>query len=568
MKHGTPEDSPDVSAVIRKHLTVHGKLCDPRSGYALCVGRPDQSVERALNIPFHLLAPNNGSQLVELLMRGGHVALISECAPKEIAAALRLHAQTTRTWVIERPGVQVLDGDDDGTGCKVLVMHGRVYALGPGGADRVSIKLTGAAARKPEAKRDLAHFNRHLAPVFAANPRMLVVVSMALAALLARLFGRKPLCLLLVGQSSRGKSLVQSLVLDLVLGFGKVISLNATPVGLHDLLADSPDQPVFLDDVNLVHSAPALFSALMDVGNGAGRIRARSTTRERPADPVTATLIMSAERGLADTARLARQPLNAGIFARVFEMGLGEHGIFDDLCGGADGSALAKYLQMAGPEYRGVLGSAFLERVAADWSRVKNLHERHLGQVREEIEEAAGDHELNALSGRLLDGLTFAAFAGCLATKLGVLEVQRKQVTTALGLVFGEYLERMAGAATPIAEEVIAAVRHYIQTNPARFLPIAQASQPVKANGLSGYTKVAADGSLLYLFFPGAFREKFEDEYGREVYTLLKEAGFLSAQPNRHNLTTVRLPRADGDQGRREDFIAIRESILASSHRA
>jgi Domain of unknown function (DUF927) len=563
MKHETTDDLSDTSAVVEKHLAVHGKVHDPNAGYALCVGRPGEPLARALKIPFHHLAPSSGSQLVELLMRGGHVALINECGPKEIAAALRKHAQATKTWVIERPGIHTLDAD--AVAMTVIVVHGRAYALTTEGPRDLAVKLAGAAALEPDAKRDLAHFNRQFAPVLAANPRMLVVVSVALAALLARLFNHKPLCLLLVGQSSRGKSLVQSLALDLVVGQGTVISLNATPVGLHDLLADRPDQPVFLDDVNLVHSAPALFSAIMDVGNGAGRIRARSTTRDRPVEPVTSTLIMSAERGLAETARLARQPLNAGIFARVFEMGLGEHGIFDDLCGEADGSALAKYIAKAGPEYRGVLGAAFLDAVSADWSRVQRLHDRNLGTVRAAIEEAADGRPLDALSGRLLDGLAFAAFAGCLASTLGVLDVPRKRIKSAFRLVFGEHLERLTEASTPIAEEAIGAVRHFIQTNPARFLPLAQASGPQKVNNLAGYIKVAGNGSRLYLFFPGTFREEFADEYGREVYTLLKEAGFLSAQKNRHNLTMVRLPGPDDEKGRRQDFVAIRESILDSS---
>ena len=85
-----------------------------------------------------------------------------------------------------------------------------------------------------------------------------------------------------------------------------------------------------------------------------------------------------------------------------------------------------------------------------------------------------------------------------------------------------------------------------------------------KPNGLAGYTKDDRDGVRLYHFFPGTFRKEFEDQYGKEVYSLLRDAGFLLAQKGRHNLTSVRLPGGGQRNGQRQDFVVISGAILDS----
>jgi hypothetical protein len=124
-------------------------------------------------------------------------------------------------------------------------------------------------------------------------------------------------------------------------------------------------------------------------------------------------------------------------------------------------------------------------------------------------------------------------------------------------------MNRLRAASSPVASAVIEAVRHFIQTNPGRFLPLAQAADATKLNGMSGYLKRGADGQDLYLFFPMAFREKFDD-FGAEAFGHLRDAGYLVVQKSRHNQVSVRVKTGDVGPGQRQDFVAIRSSILYS----
>jgi hypothetical protein len=338
--------------------------------------------------------------------------------------------------------------------------------------------------------------------------------------------------------------------------------MNATAVGLHDHLAAFPDQPVFMDDAHGADAAQALLRAIMDSGNNARRLRSTAWAQAKSVSEVSATLIVSAERGLADTARSARQPLNAGVLARIFELHLGTYGMFDDLCGRPDARSLALELKAVAPDYHGVLGDALAAAVAEQWERVMSMHGRHFVSVQEAIRQRAGAGALDGVNERVLDGLTFAAFIGCSAVQLGLIDIKKSAITGAFGLVFGEYLGRQKQSATPTGAAVIEAVRHYLQTNPARFPPLSQAGDPTKVNGLSGYLKSSNDGQHVYLFFPGTFRQEFEEEFGPEVYSSLRDAGFLRCQKSRHNTYSARVPGPRDGPQRRQNFVAVSEAIL------
>ena len=86
-----------------------------------------------------------------------------------------------------------------------------------------------------------------------------------------------------------------------------------------------------------------MISAFMDAGNSAHRLRSKKSQYGKdPAKPVTATLIVSAEQGIAVSAKEANTPIYNGIFSRLYEIYPGEFGMFDDLCGFSDGASLGK----------------------------------------------------------------------------------------------------------------------------------------------------------------------------------------------------------------------------------
>ena len=552
---------------INKHIEIVGLHVSVDGSRFVVIGRPGAPHSKALHVPLSLLAGGRQAQLQALLLDSEHMHLATQFSPKEIASALLEAARTSTVRVVDREGLQELE--IDGSTHRGIVKGGKCHWLS-GEPDGAEVVLVGAAAGRPKPEHSLAHFNQHMAAILAALPRVLVVLCFALAAIFFRAFGRPPTNVATVGRSSTGKSIVQQVTVCLVNGSDQVLTMNTTVIGLHDYMAQHPDEAVYFEDAHGGHAAAAITAAIMDVGNAAARLRSDHGTAGHSRSQVHCTLILSAERGVAATARSSRQPVNSGVFARIIEVHQGEHGMFDSLCGFPDAATLAKHLKTEAPGYRGLIGDGLVKEIAEHWGQVQNLWRKKEVEIRTRLLKEAGIDSVDGINGRLLDGLTFVAFVGCLLVHFKLVDIKRRDVYGAFGMVFREHLDRLKASSSPVAEGVIEAVRHYIQTNPGRFLPLVQAGDVTKPNGLAGYLKRGKSGQATYLFFPGVFRENFITEFGDEAYSHLREAGYLEVQASRGNLISVRIPAGGGDgtaAGRtapRQDFVGIREAILYS----
>ena len=554
--------SADPESLIGDYLEVLG--LDMSRSVIVC--KPVSAHVDFVKIPITLLAVGRHGSVNELLLKNGLISLARRFSSKEIANYLLDAAEGCDVRVIDKPGYY--DLEIGGVKYSVLVSGGKPFWLG-NEPTTGSIVLVGDAAKGLNTQKTLAIFNKQVTPILIECPRVLVVLAFALAATLVRKFGRLPVSLAIVGLSSQGKTVVQQFVSHLINGRNDVQPLFGTEIGVHDHMVAHPDQPVFFDDVHRSQAAAPLLQALMDVGNAGGRMISARSNGGAILGNVTCTLIVSGERNIAETASAARQPLNSGIYARVLEMYLGQHGMFDGLCGRPDAASLAKDLAAYGVAYSGLIGQALAKAVAGNWDRVQKLWvvKQHL--VRSRILKAAQVEDVDGISNRLLDGLTFATFICCLLPNFKVAAISYESVYEAFGLVFREHLERLQAASSPIAKGVIEAVRLYIQSNPARFLQLGEAGDLVRQNGLAGYRKRVKGGPDLYLFFPGLFHEKFIKEFGQEAFDHLRDARYLQTQKSRHNQMLVRVPTGPGtkaspkgEDAPRHSFVAISEAIL------
>ena len=544
-------------------LEVRGMTMAENGNCYVLVTRLGASLDSALPIPAALLAVGKHAQLEELLLKHGCLDITKTYTPREISSHLSQAALECRAIAIDKEGLH--NFPVAGKVHRVYIKAGQCYWVTSKSAD-VDIVLVGAAAAVPKPTKSLKQFNHAFAKLLAVNPRMLAVLCFALASLLARLFGVPQMSLGIIGISSRGKSIVQRAISCVVNGLAEVLAMDATVAGLHEYLADRSDQAVFVDDAHGARAAEALIQAIMNIGNSGGRLTSKRAQAGEAHQQLTCSLIFSAERSIAETARAGRSELNSGVFARAFEIHFGQHGMFDDLASFADGATLAKFIQTESPHYMGVVGSALLQQVTGSWSKAQTLWPKHEAIIRAQILKHAEADEVTGLNGRLLDRLTFITFAGCLLVHFKILEISRRDIYRAVGLLFKEHLHRLAAASSPVAGAVVDAVRHFIQTHQGSFLPLVQAGDAARPNGLAGYLKRRSQGDMDYLFFPGVFKAKFIDEFGTEAYGHLRDAGFLVTQASRGNLTSVRVKLSGQDDGKRQDFVAIRSSILYSEN--
>lgn len=544
-------------------LEVRGLSVDENGNCTVLVTRPGASLDSALSMPLALLAGGKHALLEEFLLKHGYLDIAKTYSSREISSFLSQAAQACRAIAIDREGLHNVPVA--GKVHRVYVKGGQCYWVTAKQGD-ADIVLVGAAATVCKPAKSLEPFNEAFAKLLAVNPRLLFVMCFALASLLARLFGVPQSNLGIIGISSTGKSIIQKFASCVVNGRDEVLAMDATVAGLHEYLADRSDQAVFIDDAHGARAAEALLQALMNIGNSGGRLTSKRAQARASHQQLACSLIFSAERSITETARAGRMELNSGVFARAFELHQGRHGMFDDLGSFADAPKLAKFIQTESPRYLGIVGSALLQQVTGSWLKAQALWPKHEAVIRAQILKHAEVDEVTGLNGRLLDRLMFITFAGCLLVHFKILEITRKDIYRVVGLLFREHLDRLKASTSPVAGAVVDEVRHFIQTNQARFSPLVQAGDASQQNNLAGYLKRSSQGNSLYLFFPGVFKAKFIDKFGAEAYGHLNVAGFLVTQPSRGNLMTVRVKLSGQDDKKRQDFVAINSTILYSEN--
>lgn len=538
---------------IGRFIEVVGKLGKPDPG--LVIARKEAKAADQIVVPLELLARAKSSALEQHLIACDMLGLVHALKPNQVSDALRAAATAPNLPIaIDRSGLHTIEVN--GGAFEALVIGGRLHWLGKAPPNQ-RVKVVGRAANRIRSAAKLTDFTTQLAPILSTNPRLLVLLWMSVAGYFARAFGRDPMGVAIIGPTSSGKSLAQDLVVSLLGVPDPVRGLNATPAGILAYLSERPDAPVFLEDAQGESQAVPILRAIMDAGNATVALRGNAGGGQAHRHPITSTLILSAEVSLADTARAGRQAIHPGVFARVFEMGLGQHGIFDDPCGEPDGHSLAQRVKALTDPLRGVIGHHVLPKLAQDWKALTRRHAKLSVQMREALVKDL-DHPLTALQGRTVDGLVFAASLGYLAHKELTLGVSHKTVFKAFRKVFKEHIERANLLAPPDQRECIEHVRQYLRDREGHFaLWPQEGRQPPKF--IDGFRK-KSKGELLFLLEPEKFRAAFQALGPDVVLRHLRAARHLVCTGHRGLQLAVRTPwRGAGARG---DFYAVRASIL------
>ena len=447
---------------------------------------------------------------------------------------------------------------------QVTVVNGTVLLPRPLPND-ASVILVGEANKKHIKNNDYQIFIKEFSPIIACQPRLILMFSFAMASFWWPIFGIKTLALMLVGETSTGKSVSQRLVSQLINGSKKMISGNFTAIGLHDELANQGTQSVFIEDAHGKTVAQAMISAFMDAGNSAHRLRSKKSQYGKdPAKSVTATLIVSAEQGIAVSAKEANTPIYNGIFSRLYEIYPGEFGMFDDLCGFSDGASLAAYFDQVGEEYSGILGELVTQSICKDlplyqekWLNRQSIIAQH---IRKYIKV---DVEWDGQDSRLFHSLVFCAFIAQQAAKNNYLIIKNKDINSAFGKLFGEHLTRKNYSSIKKSIEIkstINAVKNAISLNIKKIKNLddeANYSIQLKKSSIIGFQAKEKDG-IYYLIEPQYFKKIMGKRSNLQTYKHLKEAGYLKVSKGRGYKYQKRLPNKDV-----VTFVAISADIIS-----
>jgi putative DNA primase/helicase len=497
-----------------------------------------------------LTAPQNKAGLIEWALKC-ELDSLSDMGTKSLGAAMREAAAGKTVVVVDLPGYHRITAG--GVPLAAYAWAGRVYFLGC--TPDFKVYVTGAAADAIPSEGDWKTGIKAIQPIAKKNPRLLVSLCVSLSAALLRAFGMPSFTLALWAPTSKGKSTFQ-LVCSAMTGLPKILQWNGTAIGIQEVFADSPDQPRCLDDMHKAAKFEDVAQLVMATGNGSARLISKRASGSNPPRELHSSPIVSTEKALAS---MVGSTAAAGMFARYFEIGQGLYGMFDNLCGHPNGAALSQHLKSLARAQYGTVWPRWLKLLSSSWPKVEALHKEEFPELRAAILKSASNPELDDITNRVVDNLAFAAFAGVLATELGLWTISARRVSSAFGLLLKEHLDRTP-TGNALAARIVEALAGYIETHGDKFPSMTAANDPDRA-GHVGYLIEDDKHGTLYLFIPAIFRTLFIKQFGEEVYEALRAAGYLVCHGSRHNRFTKRVPAGPDGEKKPMDFIAIKASI-------
>jgi hypothetical protein len=509
------------------------------------------STESRTNVSHLSLAEMGAGELKPLaaaLAEGEHFNLAKREMRGEVAKAILREVVNSKTVVVDSTGLTKLT--IAGQTFTAYVWNRRVYWFGPKPEIEVIASKRGPQARSSGKFDDWKIQHKGVLP---GNHYLIVIFAHSFAAAIRGAFCEPELLLALVGASTTGKSTSQNSAQAAIGHPEEVMTMSGTKIGLLDRLASKPDQPAFLQDTRQADSTDDLLKIIFDAADGARRIRSGESTK-----PISATVILSNERNILDMPLAKKGGLDEGIFARLLEINVNPpNGAFHHLHGEKSAADFAKKLETIQAESYGTAWPAWLKVLSKNWQQVIELHEQRMPKVKAKIVKHAGTMGISSINNRLLDKLTFSAWAGCIASHYGVLPVTIDEVIDAFGLVFTEHLARQMKGMTPLGEKLIAEVRGFLDENHGRFRDLLTFDTDAARGSILGYRFEVKGVGEVYLIFPSVFNRLFTVEFGNVVFSLLKDAEFLVTTPSRGNQYQARIPGTEI----RKHFVAIKASI-------
>ena len=500
------------------------------------------------NLEFYLsisdLTVGDRKTLANILAVAGSFDLLDGPALKRVALAILKIAVAEDVIVVCTQGLHELE--IDGKAYQVYVWARRAYCMG----SKIARKIVVANKTPPRLPScELATWKIKVGSKLKGNHYVTVVHSHALASAVRRVFRQPRISLSLVGPTASGKSITEKSAQSMIGHVDGVKSMSGTKLGLLEYIRARPDSPVFFQDIRQNDSPENFINIVFDVADGTERMRCG----QKQENELAATMILSNERLAASMLSARTHSIDEGLYSRLVEIECnGEYGAFHHLHGHESPADFAQELDRNSTEYYGAVWPAWIRALSRHWSKVLRSFETELPKVKAEIAAHAGDAAHGRVNNRVLDALSFSAWSGLIACRLGILPLNRQEIIEAFGLILKEHFSRQLSGSTPLAEQLISEVRGCLDENSSRF-PDLRSFSDEKLSAVYGYKSKSKRNGELFLFLPNVFDRLFVQKFGNVAHKILLDAGLLITTAGRGNQYQVRIP---GNE-ERKSFIAI-----------
>ena len=358
-----------------------------------------------------------------------------------------------------------------GESYKAVVWRGEAHWIGEE-PDAVVVIEDAVNSEIVDPQGDLEEWKAEIGTHFAKNPYMIVTLGAALSALLIRPLALERLMLLLVGESSIGKTAIQEAVQSIIRP-GPVDSASGTVLGLQQQMSLQPDQPVFFQETRQVSDASNLISLVFDHGNAGKRVVGHASQQAIEGKALHCVLIASNERTIAEMVRSRNVTIDAGIGARVLELIVdGPHGAFHDVPESMEPAAFAEYLSSSSESFYGALWDAWVEVLVTNHDELRESAKILIPKIRAWLENKVKTRD--RILKRMLNGYAGWLFALIFARRHELIDLTVDEIKEAFATVITAHNERARGGLSSMDQEILEEIRASLDENPSRFPPLCQ----------------------------------------------------------------------------------------------
>jgi putative DNA primase/helicase len=421
--------------------------------------------------------------------------------------------------------------------------HGGVFVLPTGtlGTTNERVLYQSATVIKHSFKRrgTLMEWQQNVASRASGNSRALFAIACAFAPPLLELAAGESGGFHLRGGSSTGKTKLLACAAS-VWGSPEYTQLwRATANGLEGLAQLHNDGLLILDEIAQVDPKDAGGVAYM-LSNGSGKVRASQEGLARKPARWRLLYLSSGEISLSEHAMAGGKTVKAGQEVRLVDIPAEagkEMGVFEHTHGAADSATFARDLHEATGQYYGTAGIAFLEYVVANLHTLPQMISQHRRSFTQSVITSDASGQVERVAARF----ALVAFAGELASSLGITGWQGEEAENAVKTCFHAWLEARGGAGSLEKKNLLSDIRAQLEAHSeSRFSALDQPDGKVTINRM-GFTRQGENGRE-YVILPEAFRRELcKGHDSRQAVKVLHELGVL-------------LPDSGGQPQRRESL--------------
>jgi hypothetical protein len=261
-----------------------------------------------------------------------------------------------------------------------------------------------------------------------------------------------------------------------------VITMAGTPVGIREHLQTKPDCPAQYQDARQLPVSEVV-SLIFDTHDGASRLKSGGS-----GVPLSSTLILTNERLIVEMSGAGKLALDEGLFARCVEVRCdAPHGAFHNIHGAESPAQFAKQLESDTGQFYGATWEYWLSTLSANWDFVVKKFGAWLPRVKDKLVKRIGDACHKRVNNRILDGMAFSAWVGVIASHFNVLPLTKDEVIDSFAVVLTEVFARQSEGTTPLAKQIIAALKGLFDENPHRFPDFKTAQDQRSPMSVYGY---------------------------------------------------------------------------------